>query len=193
MLHDVFFRIGGTGVGKATTSLIVNRNDAILDDIWAWRADHGTGVGWTVNTAATGVIINGANVIAYGLFVEHYQQYEVIWNGNNGTNIFFQNEMPYDPPDQASWMNGTMNGYAAFKVGDQVTAFQGYGTGSYCYFNVNPSVNAYHAFEVPNTPGVQFHDLLTISLNAGTITHVINNTGAVTPLNVTPVYLVSYP
>ena len=55
---------------------------------------------------------------AYGLFVEHYQKYEVIWNGNGGTDIFFQNEMPYDPPSQAAWMNGAMNGYAAFKVGD---------------------------------------------------------------------------
>jgi len=150
-------------------------------------------VGWTLNTADTGVVVNGANVTAYGLFVEHYQNYEVIWNGNNGTDIFFQNEMPYDPPDQASWMNGAMNGYAAFKVGDDVTAFQGYGMGSYCYFNVNPSVNAYHAFEAPNRAGVQFHDLLTISLAAGTITHVINDTGATTPINVVPVYIVSYP
>jgi hypothetical protein len=192
-LHDVFFRIGGAAAGKATTSLVVNSNDAILDDIWAWRADHGTGVGWTVNTADTGLVVNATNVTAYGLFVEHYQNYEVIWNGNNGTDIFFQNEMPYDPPDQASWMNGAMNGYAAFKVGDNVTSFQGYGMGSYCFFNVNPTVNAYHAFEVPNRPAVQFHDLLTISLNAGTITHVINDTGAITPINVVPVYIVSYP
>lgn len=192
-LHDVFFRIGGAAVGKATTSLVVNNNNTILDDIWAWRADHGTGVGWTSNTADTGVVVNGANVTAYGLFVEHYQKYEVIWNGNNGTDIFFQNEMPYDPPDQASWMNGTMNGYAAFKVGDDVTEFQGYGMGSYCFFNVNPTVNAYHAFEVPNRAGVQFHDILTISLAAGTITHVINDTGDTTPINVVPVNIVSYP
>jgi hypothetical protein len=192
-IHDVFFRIGGAGVGKATTSLVVNNNRTILDDIWAWRADHGNGVGWTVNTADTGVVINGANVTAYGLFVEHYQKNEVIWNGNNGTDIFFQNEMPYDPPNQAAWMNGAMNGYAAFKVGDDVTAFQGYGLGSYCYFNVNPTVNAYHAFEAPNRPQVQFHDLLTISLAAGTITHVINDTGATTPPNVVPVNIVSYP
>jgi hypothetical protein len=185
--------IGGAGVGKAITSLVVNSNDTILDDIWAWRADHGAGVGWTVNTADTGLIVNGANVLAYGLFVEHYQKYEVLWNGNNCTDIFFQNEMPYDPPNQAAWMNGSMNGYAAFKVGDNVTNFQGYGLGSYCFFNVNPSVNAYHAFEVPNTPRVQLHDLLTIFLSAGTITHVINDTGATPPINVVPVDIISYP
>jgi hypothetical protein len=70
----------------------------ILDDIWAWRADHGNGVGWTSNTADTGVVVNGAGVTAYGLFAEHYQKAEVIWNGRDGTDIFFQNEMPYDPP-----------------------------------------------------------------------------------------------
>src|SRR6266699_3503336 len=76
-LSDVFFRIGGAEPGSATTSHVVNSNNVILDDIWAWRADHGNGVGWTSNTADTGVIVNGDNVTAYGLFVEHYQKYEV--------------------------------------------------------------------------------------------------------------------
>ena len=61
-------------------------------------------MGWTLNTADTGVIVSGDNVTAYGLFVEHYQKYEVVLNGNGGTDIFFQNEMPYDPPSQAAWM-----------------------------------------------------------------------------------------
>ena len=104
LLSDVFFRIGGATAGKATVSLVVNSDNVLLDDIWAWRADHGTGVGWTSNTANTGAIVNGDNVTAYGLFVEHYQKYEVMWNGNGGTDIFFQNEMPYDPPSQAAWM-----------------------------------------------------------------------------------------
>ena len=90
--------------GKATTSLVVNSDNVILDDIWAWRADHGNGVGWTSNTADTGVVVNGDHVTAYGLFVEHYQKNETIWNGNDGTVVFFQNEMPYDPPSQAAWM-----------------------------------------------------------------------------------------
>ena len=33
--------------------------------------------GWTVNTADNGVIVNGDDVTATGLFVEHYQQYNV--------------------------------------------------------------------------------------------------------------------
>src|SRR6266566_8170397 len=79
VLSDVFFRVGGAAAGKVTTALVVNSNNVILDDIWSWRADHGNGVGWTSNTADTGVIVNGDNATAYGLFVEHYQKFEVIW------------------------------------------------------------------------------------------------------------------
>ncbi len=135
-LSDVFFRIGGAQEGKARVSLVVNSDNVILDDIWAWRADHGNGVGWTQNTADTGLLVNGDHVTAYGLFVEHYQKYEVIWNGNDGTDIFFQNEMPYDPPSQAAWMEAPgINGWAAFKVTKAVHSFHGYGMGSYSYFN----------------------------------------------------------
>ena len=193
-IQDVFFRIGGDQAGKATTSLVVNSDNVLIDHIWAWRADHGSGVGWTSNTADTGLLVNGDNVEANGLFVEHYQKYEVSWNGNNGEIIFFQNENPYDPPNQAAWMNGSTNGYAAIKVANNVTQFKGYGWGSYCYFNVNPAVNNYHAYEVPNTSGVQLHDILTVSLgNVGTITHVVNDTGASTPTNTTPSAVTSYP
>jgi hypothetical protein len=193
-VQDVFFRIGGAAAGSATTSLVVNSNNTIIDHIWAWRADHGTGVGWTVNTADTGLIVNGADVTAYGLFVEHYQKYEVIWNGNGGRTIFLQNEMPYDPPNQAAWRTGA-NGYAAYKVADTVSSHEAWGVGSYCYFNVNPSIHADRGFEAPTNAGVRFHDLLTVSLGGnGTIDHVINNTGAAATGTATvPVNVVSYP
>jgi len=202
-IQDVFFRIGGAAVGKATTSLIVNGDNVILDDIWAWRADHGASagdVGWTVNTADTGVIVNGDNVTAYGLFVEHYQKYEVIWNGANGTDIFFQNEMPYDVPSQAAWMEAPgVDGYAAFKVGDNVTSFNGYGMGSYSFFNQGVPIYAAHAFEVPATlPASSLHDLLTIFLSttgSGGILNVVNDTGGSSTIANpdTPVTVVSYP
>jgi hypothetical protein len=193
-LTDVFFRIGGAAIGKATDSLVVNSDDVLLDDIWAWRADHGDGVGWTENTADTGVIVNGDNVTAYGLFVEHYQKYEVMWNGENGKTIMFQNEMPYDPPSQSTWRADAL-GYAAYKVGPSVRTHEGWGLGSYCFFNVDPTIHAAHAFEVPDTPGVRLHDLLTISLNGdGVIDHVVNDTGAPTAVpNTVPTNLVSYP
>ncbi|MER5867375.1 chitobiase/beta-hexosaminidase C-terminal domain-containing protein [Kitasatospora sp. NPDC002040] len=196
-VQDVFFRIGGQVAGRATTSLVVNSSNTIIDHIWAWRADHGNAgtFGWTVNPADTGLIVNGNNVLATGLFVEHYQKHEVIWNGQGGRTIFFQNEMPYDVPNQAAWKSSaSVNGYAAYKVGPNVTTHEAWGLGSYCYFNVNPAVSSYHAFEVPNVSGVRFHSLLSVSLNyQGTITHVINDTGAVTPTGTVPVNVVSYP
>jgi hypothetical protein len=200
-LHDVFFRIGGAQAGSATTSLVVNSNNVILDDIWAWRADHGNGVGWTTNTADTGVIVNGDGVTAYGLFVEHYQKYEVIWNGNHGTDIFFQNEMPYDPPSQAAWMEAPgVDGWAAFKVSRFVTSFSGYGMGSYSFFNQGVNIYAAHAFEVPDTlPAGSLHDLLTIFLDpthgSGGILNVVNDTGGSSTIANpdVPVTVVSYP
>jgi hypothetical protein len=194
-VQDVFFRIGGPHAGRASTSLVVDADDVILDDIWAWRADHGAGVGWTQNTADTGVVVNGDDVTATGLFVEHYQRDEVIWNGERGRTVFFQNEMPYDAPDQAAWRHGRTLGHAAYKVGDRVRSHEGWGMGSYIFTDVDPSLHASHAFEAPVRPGVRFHDLLTVSLNhAGTIDHVINDTGApVTPDVQGPSNVVAYP
>ncbi len=195
-VQDTFFRIGGDITGKATNSLVVNANNTLIDDIWAWRADHGNSgtVGWTINTAAHGLIVNGNNVLATGLFVEHYQNYEVQWLGNGGETIFFQNEMPYDPPNQAAWMNGSSDGFASYEVGPAVTSHQAYGMGSYCYFNVNKSVVADHAFETPTGSGIHFHDILTVSLGGvGVIEHVINSTGGPTPSSTTPVDITTYP
>ena len=194
-IQDVFFRIGGATPGEATTSLVVNSDNVLLDDIWAWRADHGNGVGWTANTADSGLIVNGDNVTAYGLFVEHYQKYQVIWNGEHGRTIMFQNEMPYDPQNQAAWMHDGVNGFAAYEVADQVETHEGWGLGSYCFFNVNPKIHATRAFEVPDAPRVKLHDLLTVSLGGvGFIDHVVNNTGAAAEGPGTkPVDLISYP
>jgi hypothetical protein len=179
----LFFRIGGGTPGKATTSLLVNSDDVLLDDIWAWRADHGNGVGWTANTADTGVIVNGDDVTAYGLFVEHYQKTEVIWNGQNGRVVFFQNEMPYDPPSQAAWSEAPgVPGYPALEVADGVTSFHGYGMGSYSFFNQGVDIFAANAFEAPATlPAGSLSDLLTIFLDPvhgkGGILNVVNGTG----------------
>src|SRR5258706_7799208 len=201
LISDVFFRIGGAQAGMATTSLVVNSDNTIIDNILAWRADHGNGVGWNVNTADTGVIVNGNNVTAYGLFVEHYQKYEVIWNGNGGSVTFFQNEMPYDVPSQVAWMEAPgVNGYAAFKVANTVTSFNGYGMGSYSFFNQGLDIFAANAFEVPaNLQSSSLHDLLTIFLDAshgkGGIQSVINGTGGSSTIANpdVPVTVVNYP
>ncbi|MGI8445843.1 MAG: adenylyl cyclase [Streptosporangiaceae bacterium] len=196
LVQDVFFRIGGATAGSATDSLVVNSSHVILDDIWAWRADHGAGAGWTSNTADNGLTVNGNDVTAYGLAVEHYQKSEVVWNGQGGEDIFFQNEMPYDPPSQAAWMSSpTTDGYPAFVISPRVTSFSGYGLGSYCYFDQGVPIQSATAFAVPDTSGVQLHDLLTRFLSgSGSINHVVNDTGpAVDAANPGPAYVVSYP
>ncbi|HEX9114641.1 MAG TPA: adenylyl cyclase, partial [Anaerolineae bacterium] len=173
-LQDVFFRIGGAAEGKAGTALVVNSDNVLLDHLWIWRADHGQGVGWTSNTADTGLVVNGDHVTAYGLFVEHFQKYEVIWNGENGRTIFFQNEMPYDPPSQAAWQHDGINGFAAYKVAGTVATHEAWGLGSYSFFNQGVDIHAARAFEVPVTAGVKMHDLLTVFLNGkGAIDHVV--------------------
>ncbi|MGC4806982.1 discoidin domain-containing protein [Micromonospora sp. DT233] len=193
-LHDVFFRIGGPGVGRATTTLTVNSDDVIGDHMWLWRADHGDGVGWATNTADTGLTVNGDGVTMYGLFVEHYQKYQTVWNGNGGRTYFYQNEMPYDPPNQAAWANGTTRGYAAYKVAAGVTSHQAYGLGSYCYFNANPAVVADRAIEAPTNPNVRFTNMVTVSLGGvGTINRVVNNVGGTANAANQVVYLTTYP
>ena len=177
-LQDVFIRIGGPHAGQVGTAIVVNSDNVLLDDIWSWRADHGTGVGWTANTADHGLVVNGDNVTAEGLFVEHYQQNQVLWNGNGGTTIFFQNETPYDVPSQAAWMDGTKPGYASYKVADTVTSHHAYGVGIYSYFNQGIDIRMHSAIDTPVWSTVQFTHVVGRFLNgSGGINNVINNDG----------------
>lgn len=194
-VQDVFIRIGGAGAGKATTSMVINNDDTIVDHTWIWRADHGDGVGWETNRADYGLRVDGDDVLATGLFVEHFNKYDVQWNGENGRTIFFQNEKAYDAPNQAAVQNGTIKGYAAYKVADSVNNHEGWGLGSYCYFNVDPTIRQDHGFEAPVKPGVKFHDLLVVSLGGqGQYEHVINSTGSPTSgTSTVPSTVVSFP
>ncbi|MGW2568892.1 coagulation factor 5/8 type domain-containing protein [Streptomyces sp. NPDC001537] len=194
-VQDVFVRIGGAGAGKATTSMVVNSRHTIVDHTWVWRADHGDGVGWDTNRADYGIVVNGDDVLCTGLFVEHFNKYDVQWYGQRGRTIFFQNEKAYDAPNQAAIQNGSVKGYAAYKVGDGVTAHEGWGLGSYCYYNVDPTIVQHNGFAAPNRPGVRFHDLLVVSLGGkGQYEHVINETGTPTSgTSTVPSTVVSYP
>jgi hypothetical protein len=60
---------------------------------------------------------------------------------------------------------------------------------------LNDAIHATRAFEVPDTPRVKLHDVLTVSLGGvGAIDHVVNNAGAAAQGTATiPVNLVSYP
>lgn len=177
---DVYFRVGGGSyAGKVKNCVTINSNNVIGDNFWVWRGDHSTNVGWDVNTAPNGIIINGDNVIMYGLFVEHFQEYQTIWNGNGGKLYFYQSEIPYDAPDQEAFMShdGTVNGYASLKVSDDVTSFEGYGMGIYAY-NRDADIEIFNGVEVPDVKGVKLHNIVTVKLNGqGQITHVVNGVG----------------
>jgi hypothetical protein len=179
-LHDIFCRAGGAMAGKASCFVTIHCNDVVGDNFWLWRADHGRGAGWNSNPNQNGLIVNGNNVTLYGLFVEHCQEYQTVWNGNGGRVYFYQSEMPYDPPSQQAWRHGEVNGYASYKVGDAVTTHEAWGLGVYCVFYAAPVV-AENAIETPTAPGVKMHHLVTIRLGGqrhSGINHVINGTGA---------------
>ena len=188
-LHDVFFRVGGAGIGRAKVNLRINSNDTIVDHTWIWRADHGAGVGWDMNVSKNGLVVNGNDVTIYGLFVEHHQQFQVLWNGNGGRTYFYQSEIPYDPPNQASYTSAPgVKGWASYKVADGVTSHEAWGLGIYSVF-IYPDVVLTRAIETPKRPEIRFHDMITVALGEhGEISHVIDDTGEATAMHprVTP-------
>jgi len=188
-LHDVFFRVGGAGVGRAKVNFRINSNNTIVDHTWIWRADHGDGIGWDLNTSENGLVVNGDNVTIYGLFVEHHQQFQVLWKGNGGRTYFYQSEIPYDPPNQASYTSAPgVNGWASYKVSEGVTSHEAWGLGVYSVFE-HPYVLLTRGIETPKSPQVRFHDMITVALgDHGAISHVIDDTGEATAMHprVTP-------
>jgi hypothetical protein len=181
-INDVFIRIGGATIGTAATSMEIDSNNVILDNIWAWRADHGAGASpiWTGNAATNGVIVNGDNVTALGLFVEHYEGAQVLWNGNGGETIFYQSELPYDVPSQSLWMDGSANGYPSYVVSNSVTSHAAYALGVYSYFNQGIAIVEDSAITVPYTPGVDVIDAVSVFLTgSGQITYTVDNAGTV--------------
>ncbi|WP_194408824.1 glycosyl hydrolase family 28-related protein [Microbacterium cremeum] len=205
-LSDVYFRVGGPHIGRTTTALEINADNVLIDHTWVWRGDHGVegftqGVNgdtdrWNTNTGLNGVIVNGDGVTATGLFVEHFQQHNTLWNGENGRVILYQNELPYDPPTQADWTqpDGTL-GYPGYRVADDVTTHRLDGAGVYVFNQNNPSIITANGFSVPETPGVQLHHIMTVNLSAGTIQHVVNGIGGQADNTNTgaPQFVVDYP
>ncbi|WP_146447783.1 coagulation factor 5/8 type domain-containing protein [Bythopirellula polymerisocia] len=179
-LHDVFCRVGGNGEGKSKCMVTIYSDHVVGENLWLWRADHGKSVGWDDNTCETGLRVEGDEVTIFGLFVEHTQKHQTVWNGNGGRVYFYQSEMPYDPPSQEAWRSGTGDGYASYKVGEDVTTHEAWGLGVYHVFKDAPVV-AENAIETPDVPGIIFHHALTYRLSGGQqgsgILNVINGQG----------------
>lgn len=176
ILHDVIIRVGGfyeTPV-NATISVLINSNNVIGDHLWVWRGDHGSGIGWDINRGDWGVIVAGDDVIMYGLFVEHFQKYELLWLGERGRVFFFQNESPYDPPSQEAYMshNGTVQGWASYKVANWVHYHEAIALGFYGVFNrtgpdrrQSAQVFLHNAIEVPHRPNVWIRHVIITELS----------------------------
>jgi hypothetical protein len=177
VLFDVHCRVGGANTGTAKSCVTVNSKNVIIDNTWLWRADHGAGADWNTNKSDNGLIVNGDDVTVYGLFAEHFQKYQTLWNGNGGAVYLYQSEMPYDPPDQGSWQASPgHDGYPSYKVADTVTTHTAHGVGVYSVFTND--VTAVNAVETPSGAGIAMHHVMTVSLASGSITHIINGTGA---------------
>ncbi len=190
-LSDVYFRVGGPHIGKTDIALEINSNNVLVDHTWVWRADHGiedfdTSTGdfgdterWATNIGRNGLVVNGDDVMATGLFVEHFQEYNTIWNGERGRVVLYQNELPYDPPTQADWTtpDGTL-GWAGYKVAADVKEHQLWGGGVYVFNRNDPTIVTENGYEVPDAPGVVLTHLMTKNLSGpGTINHVVNGVG----------------
>lgn len=176
---DVFARVGGRNdqyahSAKTDTMVTINSGNVIIDNTWLWRADHDTqGLVYNSNNPVdSGIVVNGDDVIAYGLAVEHTLGHMTQWNGNNGLTIFYQSEYPYD----VDGSYGT-NGFASYKVNDSVTSHRAFGIGAYSYFR-DHDVTVNSGIQAPQKSGVSFTNSLTVFLNGrGQINHVINDIG----------------
>ena len=200
-LSDVYFRVGGPHIGKTDIALEINSDGVLIDHTWVWRADHGAqgvevncdpldpdncvdgflddDLRWITNIGRNGVVINGDDVTATGLFVEHFQEYNTLWNGERGQVYMYQNELPYDPPTQADWMadDGTL-GWAAYKVADDVEIHELWGAGVYVHNRNNPGIVTENGYEVPDAPGIQLHHIMINNLSgSGIMNHIVNGCG----------------
>ena len=180
VLYDIVARSGGATAGKADTFVTINSNHVIGDNLWLWRADHGEGAGWDTNPAQHSLVVNGDNVTCYGLFCEHTEGYQTLWNGNGGRTYFYQSEIPYDVPSQSAWTPPDgKRGFASYKVADTVKTHQAFGLGVYSNFTAAPVILD-DAIEAPDVPGVDIQHMTTIRLSGLTgsgIAHIRNGHG----------------
>ena len=151
----MYFRVGGPHVGKADTALVVNSDHALIDHTWVWRGDHGVEgftdtQRWNTNTGRIGVVVNGDDVTATGLFVEHFQTYNTVWNGEHGTTCSTRTSCRTTRRRKPTGRNRTArSGIPATRSADGVAKHSLYGGGVYVFNQNNPSILTENGFEVP--------------------------------------------
>jgi hypothetical protein len=178
-LQDVFCRVGGPYAYKTNTGTMIelNQNHVVIDNIWLWTADHGNDnsdafIGYGKNSCENGIVVNGDNVSAHGLMVEHNDGDNVVWNGDNGTVVMFQSEFRYDlPPSKFDVVSFRLRG----------NNHNAYGIGAYCFFNQNKNTYVNNGFFVESQVTKSYlTNIITVWLNGdGYIKNVINDTGGI--------------
>ena len=203
----MYFRVGGPHIGKTDTALEVNSDNVLIDHTWVWRADHGVegfteGVNgdterWRTNTGRNGAVINGDDVTATGLFVEHFQQYNTVWNGEQRHRRPLPERAAVRPAHPGRLdERATDEGYAGYKVGDQVRNHPLYGAGVYVFNQNNPSIHTENGFEVPAAPGRQaapHHDRQPQRRHHRPRRQRRGRRRPTPPGSASPVYIVDYP
>lgn len=177
-LFDCYFRVGGYWDYKtsAQCSLKVYSDNSTLDNLWLWRADHGSYIGWSRNSGDTGAQIYGDNVTAYTLMAEHYKKHNVEWYGENGKILFYQSEIAYDVPNQSVWRDGSKRGFSSLHVDDGVNTFTARGLGVYSNFHTS-GIRLDSAITVPDKAGITIEHACTVALNSKAgIVNIVNKT-----------------
>jgi len=155
--------------------ILINSGNVVYDNSWLWRADHDIGgaVKNSMNPVKNGIVVNGDNVKAYGLAVEHTLNDLVVWNGDNGMTLFYQSELPYD----VNQTNFGDKGYVSYRINDNVDTHFAFGVGAYSFFAYN-NVTVNSGFYAPKKPGIKIQNALTVFLNGmGSLKHVVDDQG----------------
>lgn len=160
VMSDVFARVGGSNNSNSSQVQIkrmvqINSSHVVIDHTWLWRADHDVAgsVKYSRNYVATGLEVNGNNVRAYGLFVEHTLGDMVSWNGEDGEVYFYQSELPYDVTQD----NYANKGYHSYHVADHVKRHTSHGAGVYSYWRDN-YVKMDTGIKAPSGSGIKFNN-----------------------------------
>ncbi len=191
VLSNLYCRIGGVANIHTETNeaVVIHANDVIGDNFWIWRADHSQGVAWSDevydnytnygNPAQTGVRVTGDRVHCYALMVEHFENFQTVWTGEDGLTVMYQSETPYRTPAQSDWMShdGQKRGCASYKVEDSVSRHRAFGIGVYLVQPTGMTLDS--AIEVPEKEGIEMRHLITCNFSGqnGNIMNVVNDYG----------------
>ena len=186
ILQDVYCRIAHIEKGQSDASayscIKVNADYTIGENLWLWRADHDAKfVNVLADTAKApyGLVVYGNNVKMYGLFVEHFQNYQTVWYGKSGQINFYQSEMPYYLPKDGvskcflpdSNVMDTTPVCSSLYIAESAAGFRGQGLGIYSYFP-NANTNGQKAGETPFTQGtIRAKTAITIDAEDVVLTH----------------------